>query len=93
MQKGWRFWGWAHVAVLIVGIVVGKIVDWPLVAWWLVFVILGAVFTIQMTRQALDMDRNLASHDRVEWDRRLIWLGPLAILWLLVAGAEDVDHW
>lgn len=84
MSRGWRVWAWSMIGVLVLGIVVGRSASPSFLPLWLGFVILGLVFTVQMTRQTLREEPGLSSEERQEWDRRLVWLGPIGVIWLLI---------
>ena len=85
MSQRWCVWAWSMIGVLLLGIAVGRTASLSFLPWWLGFVILGLVFCVQMTRQAVGEESDLSPEEREEWDRRLVWLGPIGVIWLLVS--------
>ena len=88
MTSRWRIWSLIHLAILGVGVGLGGALDSSLLPWWLGVVIPTAVFSLQMTRQALTNDPDLPPLIADRWVRRLLWLGPVGVVWLLCVGAQ-----
>lgn len=46
--------------------------------------VIGLCFTLVMTRQSLAEDARLSDETRRRWGRRLLWLGPIGVLWFVL---------
>ena len=95
MRRQVRRWALAHVALLPIvpagfpALVSGPGPQWPaelLLALW----VIALCFTLLMTRKRLAEDARLADETRRRWDRRLLWLGPLGVLWLALVGFREM---
>ena len=60
----------------------------PLIVEGLLFVafVFALLFTLEMTRQCISEDARMPDELRRRWDKRLLWLGPFAVVYLLMLG-------
>jgi len=87
-----KCWALSHVAVLVVGVAGFSVVPPVLGVWWFAAFFLAMIFTLVMTRQCISEDARIPDEIRRRWDLRLPWLGPVAVLYLVLFGVGRAEE-